>query len=403
MFGLTLRNIRGRKLRYVMTTFAVVLGVAFLSTSFFLTDRLRDTFDELAVDITGELDLVVRTSVGEGDRINRLPVPEDLLEVVNADIPGVAAVAPIIQAWGVIPITVGDDGKAKAVTTQGAPQFGLNYFDIEPLTQLYVVDGRPPRWVGPIDDPNTVGEFILDTDTASDNDFEIGKTYTVSGQLGNRQFNLVGVANWRSPDENRSPGASMAAFDERTAQTFLGREGIFDEIQVGMGRTGSLWAYQQYGVEPDIMTLAKALGGGLPIGVSLLRQKVADAVEAGDHAATFGANPVVTAVALTVLEKLLVDGFLESVTEKAAHLHAGLHKLQKRWSEEIVEIRGRGLIAGTVMKNRPAAEYIAAFRERDILAAPCGPDVVRFLPPLVMEKDQIDEAVDVFDEILRQG
>lgn len=178
---------------------------------------------------------------------------------------------------------------------------------------------------------------------------------------------------------------------------------VFDEIQVGMGRTGSLWAYQQYSVEPDIMTLAKALGGGLPIGVSLLRQEVADAVEAGDHAATFGANPVVTAVALTVLKKLLADGFLESVTERAAHLHAGLHKLQKRWSEEIVEIRGRGLIAGTVMKNRPAAEYIAAFRERDILAAPCGPDVVRFLPPLVMEKDQIDEAVDVFDEILRQG
>ena len=178
---------------------------------------------------------------------------------------------------------------------------------------------------------------------------------------------------------------------------------VFDEIQVGMGRTGSLWAYQQYSVEPDIMTLAKALGGGLPIGVSLLRQKVADAVEAGDHAATFGANPVVTAVALTVLEKLLADGFLDSVTERAAQLHAGLHKLQERWSEEIVEIRGRGLIAGTVMKNRPAAEYIAAFWERDILAAPCGPDVVRFLPPLVMEKDQIDEAVDVFDEILRQG
>ena len=178
---------------------------------------------------------------------------------------------------------------------------------------------------------------------------------------------------------------------------------VFDEIQVGMGRTGSLWAYQQYSVEPDIMTLAKALGGGLPIGVSLLRQKVADAVEAGDHAATFGANPVVPAVALTVLKKLLADGFLESVTERAAHLHTGLHKLQERWSKEIVEIRGRGLIAGTVMKNRPAAEYIAAFRERDILAAPCGPDVVRFLPPLVMEKDQIDEAVDVFDEILRQG
>ncbi len=234
MFWLTLRNIRGRKLRYVLTTLAVVLGVAFMSTSFFLTDRIRDTFDELAVDITGDLDLVVRTAVGEGDRINRLPVPEDLLEVVNTDVPGVAAVAPVIRAWNVIPITVNDVGRPEAVTTQGAPQFGLNYFDIEPLTQFYLVDGRAPLWIGPIEDPDTIGEFILDTRTAEDNDFEIGQTYTVSGQLGNRRFILVGVANWGSPDKNKSPGATMAAFEERTAQTFLGREGIYDEIHVAL-------------------------------------------------------------------------------------------------------------------------------------------------------------------------
>ena len=144
MFWLTLRNIRGRKLRHALTTLAVVLGVAFMSTSFFLTDRIRDSFDELAVDITGDLDLVVRTAVGEGDRINRLPVPDNLLELVNTDIPGVAAVAPLIRAWNVIPITVDDEGQPEAVTTQGAPQFGLNYFDIEPLTQLYLVDGRAP-------------------------------------------------------------------------------------------------------------------------------------------------------------------------------------------------------------------------------------------------------------------
>jgi len=178
---------------------------------------------------------------------------------------------------------------------------------------------------------------------------------------------------------------------------------VFDEIQVGLGRTGSLWAYQQFDVEPDIMTLAKALGGGLPIGVSLLRQRVADAIQAGDHAATFGANPVAAAVALTVMEKLMGEGFLESVAEKGTHLRERLEKLQQRWPEQISEIRGRGLIAGAVMSERAPAEILAAFRERDILVAPCATDVVRFLPPLIVEQDQIDEAVDVFDEILRQG
>ena len=101
-------------------------------------------------------------------------------------------------------------------------------------SQIYLADGRAPQWIGPIDDPDTIGEFILDTRTAADNDFEIGQTYTVSGQLGNRRFILVGVANWGSPDENKSPGATMAWFEERTAQTFLGREGIYDEIHVAL-------------------------------------------------------------------------------------------------------------------------------------------------------------------------
>ena len=178
---------------------------------------------------------------------------------------------------------------------------------------------------------------------------------------------------------------------------------VFDEIQVGNGRTGTLWAHQQYGVEPDIMTVAKALGGGLPLGVTLMTQQVADVMKPGDHASTFGANPVVAAVALTVLGKLMAEGFLESVQEKGQHLRARLEKLQQRWPEEISEIRGRGLIAGAVMAKKPAADYLAAFRERDILVAPCGADVVRFLPPLVIETDQIDEVVDVFDEILRQS
>jgi acetylornithine/N-succinyldiaminopimelate aminotransferase len=177
---------------------------------------------------------------------------------------------------------------------------------------------------------------------------------------------------------------------------------VFDEIQAGMGRTGSLWAYQQYGVEPDVMTLAKALGGGLPIGATLMTQRVADAIKPGDHAATFGANPVVAHVAFTVLGKITADGFLDAVQEKGQVLRAGLEKLQQRYPERISEVRGRGLIQGAVMADKPPAEYLAAFRERDILVAPCASDVVRFLPPLVIETEQISEVIDVFDEILRQ-
>lgn len=177
---------------------------------------------------------------------------------------------------------------------------------------------------------------------------------------------------------------------------------VFDEIQVGCGRTGSLWCHQQYGVEPDIMTLAKALGGGLPIGVTLMTQKVADAIAAGDHAATFGANPVACAAAVVVFNKLLAGGFVESVREKGEYLAGRLLKLQERWPEHITGVRGRGLIVGAVTV-KAAAEYLAPFRERDILVATAGANVVRFLPPLVVEKDRIDEVIDVFDEILRQG
>ena len=176
---------------------------------------------------------------------------------------------------------------------------------------------------------------------------------------------------------------------------------VFDEIQVGYGRTGSLWAYEQLGVEPDIMTLAKALGGGLPIGVALMRQHVADAIAAGDHAATFGANPVACAAAVVVFNKLIEDGFVQSVKEKGQYLAGRLQKLQERFPDKITGVRGRGLIVGAVTK-KPAAEYLVPFRERDILVATAGADVVRFLPPLVVEKDRIDEVVDVFDEILRQ-
>lgn len=175
---------------------------------------------------------------------------------------------------------------------------------------------------------------------------------------------------------------------------------VFDEIQVGLGRTGTLWAHQPYGAEPDLMTLAKALGGGLPIGVTLLRQKVADAIKPGDHASTFGANAVTCATALAVMRKLTEEGFLAGVQERGEHLVRRLQALQQRFPAQLKEVRGRGLILGMVTE-RPAADYVAAFRERHILVAVAGPQVVRFLPPLVMATEQLDEVVEAFGDIVQ--
>ena len=235
MFGLTLRNIRGRKLRYALTTFAVVLGVAFMSTSFVLTDKLRSSFDELSVDIIGDVDFNVRASIQDGERFNRLPIPEELLEVVTNDIPGVEAVSGQIMAWNVIPIVTDDDGNPKATKTRGAPQFGMNYFTGSgPLQEFFVYEGRPPEWTGDIKDPETLGEFIVDKKTAEDFDFEIGEIYKVSGPIGNRLFTLTGIANWRSPTENKNFGATLAVFEEQTSHTFLDYEGTYDYLNVAI-------------------------------------------------------------------------------------------------------------------------------------------------------------------------
>jgi putative ABC transport system permease protein len=245
---LTLRNISRRKLRFALTTLAVVLGVSFLSTSFFLTDKLRDTFAELATDITGELDLVVRTSISEdGQRLNRLPVRDEVLAVV-AGIPGVAAAAPSITGWNVVPILLDEDGEPAAVPHSGAPQFGVNYNGIDGLEQMFVTSGRAPERTGSLHDPDTVGEFMLDNRTADDHGFSIGETYTVSAPGGNRRFLLVGTANFGSPDENKTVGANISSFDTATVQELLGKEGLYDEIaiviQPGADRTEVMAAIQ---------------------------------------------------------------------------------------------------------------------------------------------------------------
>ena len=176
---------------------------------------------------------------------------------------------------------------------------------------------------------------------------------------------------------------------------------VFDEIQSGLCRTGSLFCYEHYGVTPDIMTLAKPLAGGLPIGATLMSQAVADAVEPSDHAATFGAHPVCCAVGIEVFGQLSDPEFIAGVRAKGEHIQDRLNTLKDRYPEKITEVRGMGLIAGAVLADVPAADVMGAFRERGILVCVAGPDVVRFLPPLVIETGNIDHVMEVFDEILK--
>lgn len=176
---------------------------------------------------------------------------------------------------------------------------------------------------------------------------------------------------------------------------------IFDEIQFGLARSGALFAYQHFGVEPDLMTLAKPLAGGLPIGAILLRDEVAQHIGPGDHGGTFGGGPLVCAVAVKVFQKLMEPEFLTRVKERGAYLHARLSRLKRR-RPQIKEIRGLGLIAGVVTEY-DAKTMVRAFQKRNVLVCTSGAQVIRFLPPLIIENSHIDRVVDVLDEIFEQG
>lgn len=173
---------------------------------------------------------------------------------------------------------------------------------------------------------------------------------------------------------------------------------IFDEIQCGMGRTGTLWAHQglrapdgSCAVRPDMMTLAKPLGGGLPIGAVLLRQQVADTIHPGDHGTTFGGGPFVTAVAQTVFTKISDPAFLARVRAVSDYLDEALQDFQQS-HPEVRELRGRGLMRGIVIDGSAAAVREAAHGE-GLLIATAGDDVIRLVPPLVLERHHVDEAL----------
>ncbi len=171
---------------------------------------------------------------------------------------------------------------------------------------------------------------------------------------------------------------------------------IFDEVQTGLGRTGTLFAHEELGVTPDIMTLAKALGNGLPIGAMLAREEIAASFTPGVHASTFGGNPVAAAAAVEVLRTLLSPGFLESVREKGAYFSAQLDKLAQQFPRWAVSTRGRGLLLGLVLSEEGierGAEIVKRLFERGMIINFAGNRVLRFAPPLVVGQEEIDRLI----------
>ena len=171
---------------------------------------------------------------------------------------------------------------------------------------------------------------------------------------------------------------------------------IFDEVQCGMGRSGKLFAYQTYGVMPDICTTAKALGAGFPIGAVMANERAAEHFVPGDHGCTFGGNPLACACGNTVMKELIDNDLLSHVNEMSAYLFAKLNDLCSR-SDKIRLVRGKGLLIGVMMEEGFKSRVISNAIDQHLLLAGAGNEVVRFLPPLNVTKEELDLAAERFE------
>jgi acetylornithine/N-succinyldiaminopimelate aminotransferase len=171
---------------------------------------------------------------------------------------------------------------------------------------------------------------------------------------------------------------------------------IFDEIQTGIGRTGDMFAYQHTGVTPDIMTIAKALGGGFPVGACMATAEASKGMTAGTHGSTFGGNPLAMAVGNAVLDVVMADGFLEGVRQNALLLKQRLAELKDRYASVLAEVRGEGLLIGLRMIPQ-ASEMVDELRAEKMITVAAGDNVVRLLPPLIIGDKEITEAVGCID------
>jgi len=176
---------------------------------------------------------------------------------------------------------------------------------------------------------------------------------------------------------------------------------IFDEVQTGIGRTGTLFAYQGYGVEPDIITLAKGLGGGVPIGAMMATNRVFEGFVKGSHASTFGGNPLACRAALTVLDVIERDGLLENVNQRGEQLMSALRELAAD-HPTIIDVRGRGLMIGVECLDTHAAEIVNACRDQGLLVNVAGGATVRFVPPLIVTAQDVESAVSRVKQALEE-
>ncbi len=174
---------------------------------------------------------------------------------------------------------------------------------------------------------------------------------------------------------------------------------IIDEIQTGMGRTGKLFAYEHYGIEPDMFTLAKALAGGVPIGALCAKESVAQAFAPGDHGSTFGGNPLACAAGLAVMETMLTEDLPANAARMGSYLKEGLLALKDRFSI-ITEIRGLGLMAGIELGQEKAVEVKNKLFEQGFLVGSVGASVIRLLPPLIIQKEDIDTFIKALEQVL---
>ena len=171
---------------------------------------------------------------------------------------------------------------------------------------------------------------------------------------------------------------------------------VFDEVQTGIARTGEMFAYERYGVTPDVMALAKALGSGFPIGACLATTEASKGMTVGSHGSTFGGNPLAMAVANAVLDVVMADGFIERVRTNALLLKQRLAELKDRHASVIAEVRGEGLLIGLRMIPQ-ASEMIDELRAEKMITVAAGDNVVRLVPPLIIGEKEITEAIGCID------
>jgi acetylornithine/N-succinyldiaminopimelate aminotransferase len=174
---------------------------------------------------------------------------------------------------------------------------------------------------------------------------------------------------------------------------------IFDEIQCGMGRTGTMFAYQGYGVMPDVMTCAKALGCGVPVGAFAARGKFADALVPGDHGTTYGGNPLATAAVSAVFDIFEKEKVLENVKEVSGYLWKKLEELKEKHPDMIAAHRGKGLMQGLEF-TEPVGELMKKVQKEGLILISAGTNVVRFVPPLVIKKEHVDEMAEKLEKCL---